>query len=163
MGIMSREYTVGLVFRNFGKEVALIKKTHPEWQSGRLNGIGGRIEDGETPFETMCREFREETGATVAGWGKFCELRHQDRTIHYFVTHGGYALSSTTDEIVSWYKVRDISTLPVIQNLLWLIPLALDKDNVTAVVADRSEVAACLCNGFYKHPDCPMHRPFAQQ
>lgn len=60
----------------------LIRKTHPEWQKGKLNGIGGKIEKKEqvivqnpddsnpdagywlieTPFEAMVREFHEETG-----------------------------------------------------------------------------------------------------
>jgi len=58
------------------QEFLLIKKTHPEWQAGKLNGIGGKIEnteileggDGnkyglpETPHQAMVREFYEETG-----------------------------------------------------------------------------------------------------
>lgn len=57
----------------------LIRKTHPEWQKGKLNGIGGKIEKKEkltsngivdhwlleTPFEAMIREFHEETGITT--------------------------------------------------------------------------------------------------
>lgn len=53
----------------------LIRKTHPEWQKGKLNGIGGKIEKKEqlvgavwlteSPFEAMIREFHEETGITT--------------------------------------------------------------------------------------------------
>lgn len=40
----------------------LICKTRPEWQRGKWNGIGGRIEEGETPLQAMVREFEEEAG-----------------------------------------------------------------------------------------------------
>jgi hypothetical protein len=49
--------------------------------------------------------------------------------VHFFVAHGDYPITSTTDEKVSWYPIERINTLPVIENLKWLIPLALDEDS----------------------------------
>jgi hypothetical protein len=37
------EYVVGFAFDTDGR-VALIRKNRPEWQAGRLNGIGGHVE-----------------------------------------------------------------------------------------------------------------------
>lgn len=42
-------------------DVLLIRKDRPEWQRGRLNGLGGHVEEGEAPSQAMQREFREET------------------------------------------------------------------------------------------------------
>lgn len=59
-----QEYVLGFAFDDLGR-LALIKKARPEWQAGRLNGVGGKVEDGELYHEAMSREFREETGVGV--------------------------------------------------------------------------------------------------
>ena len=61
------EYVVGFLFNTEMTHVWLIRKNRPDWQRGKLNGIGGHIEDGETMLEAMRREFKEETGLTAAG------------------------------------------------------------------------------------------------
>lgn len=43
-------------------EVLLVLKDKPEWQAGRLNLCGGKIEPGETPIEAAERELKEESG-----------------------------------------------------------------------------------------------------
>lgn len=48
--------------------VALIRKARPSWQAGRLNGIGGSIEPGETALSAMRREFEEEAGVVIEDW-----------------------------------------------------------------------------------------------
>lgn len=61
--------------------VALIRKAKPEWQKGKLNGIGGKIEEGEGPFAAMVREFREETGVDHRDWGTFAEMTGPDWSV----------------------------------------------------------------------------------
>jgi len=56
------EYVVGFAFSRYGNKVALIRKNKPDWQAGKLNGIGGKVEKDEYHFDAMVREFREETG-----------------------------------------------------------------------------------------------------
>jgi len=56
------EYVVGFAFSRYGNKVALIRKNKPDWQAGKLNGIGGKVEQDEYYFYAMVREFREETG-----------------------------------------------------------------------------------------------------
>ena len=53
-----------LVFIKCEDEILLINREKPSWM-GRWNGIGGRIEDGETPDECAKRELFEETGMVV--------------------------------------------------------------------------------------------------
>ena len=54
-------YVLGFVFSLDASRVLLIWKNRPEWQKGKLNGIGGKIEEGELPIDAMKREFSEET------------------------------------------------------------------------------------------------------
>ncbi|MEK7612623.1 MAG: NUDIX domain-containing protein [Patescibacteria group bacterium] len=127
------KWVVGFLFRN-NTEVALISKTHPAWQAGKLNGIGGKMDEGEMPIVCMQREFLEEAGVAVSDWKEFALLNVQDGEVHFFVAHGDYKLQSQTDEIVSWYAVADLKKLPIIQNLEWLVPLALDPGSKYTVV-----------------------------
>ena len=45
-----------------GEKILLVKKDRPAWQSGRLNLVGGKIEEGETPEQAALRELKEEAG-----------------------------------------------------------------------------------------------------
>src|SRR3954470_21452915 len=55
-----QEYVCGFLFSPDRTRVLLIRKRRPAWQAGKLNGIGGKIEPGESPAQAMSREFREE-------------------------------------------------------------------------------------------------------
>ncbi len=127
------QWVVGFLFRN-GREVALISKTHPEWQAGKLNGVGGKINEGESPEAAMRREFLEEAGVEVPEWKEFALLKVQDGNVHCFAAHGDYEVQSVTDEKIGWYEVDKLGQLPVIYNLRWLITLALDPGNTHAVI-----------------------------
>ncbi len=58
-------YVAGFLFEPYMERVVLIQKEKPTWQKGRLNGVGGKMELGETPLQAMQREFREETGLDI--------------------------------------------------------------------------------------------------
>lgn len=123
-----KHWVVGFVFKN-RSEVALVTKNRPEWQKGRLNGVGGKIEEGETSVEAMRREFKEEAGADIAEWREFALLKEKPGDVKFLVAHGDYALTSMTDEPVAWYKIDDLKNAPIMPDLHWLIPLALDDNN----------------------------------
>jgi len=56
-------YTLGFVKR--GDEILLLNRNKKPWK-GAWNGIGGKIQPGETPLEGMIREMIEETGIAEA-------------------------------------------------------------------------------------------------
>lgn len=77
---MTKNYVLGFAFSRDGEEVVLIIKQKPDWQKGKLNGIGGKIEpEDESPLHAMIREFKEETGVDTTerigdalhGWNHF--------------------------------------------------------------------------------------------
>lgn len=124
-------YVVGFYFDNFYENVALIRKKRPEWQKGKLNGIGGKVEiDNNESFEdAMHREFKEETGADVYDWDRFCHLRGDWGEVQFFVSNGNlHELASVTDEPIEIYSVTNLPE-NVIPNLRWLIPMAMEPNS----------------------------------
>jgi 8-oxo-dGTP diphosphatase len=109
-------------------KVVLIRKNKPDWQRGLLNGVGGKIEPGESPDEAMAREWKEETGTIVDDWEPFVVMRFPGATIFVFkrMAHALPDVFTATDEPVSVWVVRDVMRHSgKIPNLNWLIPMAL--------------------------------------
>jgi 8-oxo-dGTP diphosphatase len=140
---VSMRYVVGFLFSPSRGQVALIRKNKPTWQAGLLNGIGGKIEQGELARDAMVREFKEETSVDVRDWRQFAVMNGNGYVVHFFVADATVDqfnnLQSTTEELIEVvpfnYACEHRDCIP---NLRWLIPLALDKDRVTAEVHDGS-------------------------
>ena len=126
-------YVLGIVTTPDKLYVLLMK---PTWQEGRWNGIGGKIEDGETPHHAMDREWREETQCKPpARWDLRIRLTHCSRDSVVYFFHGTLSHSEMAcfkdegrGEIL---EIHRVSCLPerVMYNLKWMIPMFLD-DNV---------------------------------
>lgn len=132
-----QRYVVGFMFNEKRNQVALIRKLKPEWQRNKLNGIGGKVEEGEPHIEAMVREFKEETGYTTMrhNWFRFCEMSGGENDdggpfeIHFFATHGDLSkLESVEKEQVELHFVSDMHPMrpSMVENLSWLIGLAID-------------------------------------
>ena len=124
------KYVLGFLFRNYKGEtqVALIRKTRPEWQKGKLNGIGGHLEEDELPNDAMIREFKEEAGS-VCNWKFFCTMVFDnDIAVYCFKSESIADIKTMTDEEVLWFPVKGLPDT-VIPNLNWLIPMALQKED----------------------------------
>lgn len=136
-------YCLGFAFDNNHafQRVLLIKKTKPEWQCGKLNGIGGKIEPTDpTHKDAMVREFREETtiettkkdwrlvgrisGHNTENCGKWVVAIYS--AIIPFVSQ--LPAKDPTEEKLTHIRVDELSwNRDVIPNLQWLIPLCLDE------------------------------------
>jgi 8-oxo-dGTP diphosphatase len=139
------KYVVGFAFSPLAESVVLIRKTHPNWQAGKLNGVGGRIEDGESALDAMRREFAEETGIYHLDWSQFCVLGDaRSWQIHFFSASPKdiWSAQSTTDEEVEICSVTELPNY-VIPNLRWLIPMALSMKHESISGFDIREVSAC--------------------
>lgn len=126
-------YVVGFLFDDIGR-VVLIQKNRPAWQAGKINGVGGKVEPEEFPFDAMIREFQEETGVEFVDWDKFAKLESPRSEIWVYrgFTTADVVDSVRTmeDEAVVVFEHRYLRVLNTVPNLQWLIPLALQTDNV---------------------------------
>ena len=121
------EYVAGFMLEKDTDRVALVLKNRPAWQAGKMNGVGGHIEPGETPKQAMVREFLEETGYSTAEseWENFTTLFGDDWRVHFFSSEGRIdELKSTTDEEIVLVSFSQINVKNAIPNLTWLIPMA---------------------------------------
>jgi len=59
-------YVMGLMLSPDLLNVVLLRKNRPAFLAGLLNGVGGKIEPGESPVFAMSREFKEEADLDVA-------------------------------------------------------------------------------------------------
>ena len=125
---MNIQYVAGFVFNPDKTKVALILKNRPQWQKGRLNGIGGKIESHETPISAMVREFEEEAGVLIPAdqWRHFCTVNGINWDVNFFEACGDYAIFSHTDERIDWYSIHHIRNYDHVEQLNWIIHLALD-------------------------------------
>lgn len=129
------KYVVGFMFNKPMTEVALIKKRKPAWQAGKLNGIGGHVENRESARQAMSREFIEEAGIFIDSnsWQKFCIMDgiNNDLTKFnlevFFKTGNLRQLISVTDEKIKILPVEEVLTgRKTIGNVPWLVALAID-------------------------------------
>lgn len=136
-----REYVVGYLFAEHldGERVLLlILKNRPEWQKGRWNAPGGKVEPNEQPLAAMRREYLEETGldSTQLGldWKRFATLCGDSTKpgagsyqIHFFGCETTPDVldchTQPTDEFVSVWALDDLPTIPIVPNMPWLISM----------------------------------------
>lgn len=125
------EYVLGFLFDPEGSQVALINKLKPAWQASRLNGVGGKIEPGEEPWEAMVREFKEEADLLVTDWVYFGVMGGDNWKVHLFTCvsfNTAYIISNTAEEVkmvdCRWEGLYDKKR--AISNVPWLILAAKD-------------------------------------
>lgn len=105
------QYVVGLIFDESFENILLIRKNRPDWQKGRLNGVGGKVEKQETSYEAMVRECEEECGLLLYNWllvENFSDSNSYE--VHFFITQTpslrkAYA---KTDEHIEIHNIKEL-------------------------------------------------------
>lgn len=133
-------YCLGFCFSSDKSHVALVHKLKPSWQLGKLNGIGGKIEHDESGIDAMVREFKEETGVLILPWRHLCKLEGDWGAVFMWKYFGDevFNVKTVESERIEIFKVDDIPWNKTIPNLRWIIPLALDKDNVHGEIYEEN-------------------------
>lgn len=134
------EYVLGFIFNGMRNQVCLLRKTHPKWQRGKLNGCGGvvEVEHDEAPLQAMIREAHEELGILPLRyancWREFARLHGVTFLVHCYAMISDMAFDEAvtkTEEKLERWDIDQLMELrgygEMISNLSWLIPLAIDR------------------------------------
>jgi len=141
---MSEHYTAGFLFHEGW--VLLVRKDRPEWQRDLWNGIGGKLEPGETGSDCMAREFKEETGIDVSAWMFLAEESgpgYRCQFFHHHVVGPRPCATQYNDrnELLGWMGVDfALKSAPLVGNLRWLLPLAMDWRRPRARVVSNMDI-----------------------
>jgi 8-oxo-dGTP diphosphatase len=125
------EYVLGFRFNEHKTQVVLIEKLKPEWQKGKYNGIGGKIETNETPIKAMVREFKEETSLDTneEDWSyQTIMTDNSSWKVHVFMSVGSIKQCKTMETEKVIHASSSILPDKAHWNLHWLIPLCLDPE-----------------------------------
>lgn len=130
------KYVLGFLFDLDDDSILLVRKNRPDWQAGLLNGIGGKIESGENPFDAMTREFVEETGIVQdIKWfnfltSKVSNNKHTEPAKLYcfkaFVgkTPNFKEVNDVGESVAKFNRRAVTDRTDIMVNLNWMIPLA---------------------------------------
>lgn len=128
---MKVKMVVGFMFNENETDVLLIVKNKPSWQFGKLNGIGGKVEAGETYGRAMCRKFQEETGIGWGDWNYVITMGGDDWEVQVFTAKSDavFEFKQMEDEEVCLIPINDLDNYFHLSNLRWLIPMCLDAND----------------------------------
>ena len=126
-----QHYVVGLAFNLDFSKLLLIRKTKPAWQAGKLNGIGGKVEQGENARDVMVREFEEECGLKTRheDWVQLANFFSDEAVVTFFYAKlpdsfiANYT-SPTEEQVLCCNTAAAMKDHSIIVNLRWLIPFA---------------------------------------
>jgi len=123
-------------------DVLLMHKTHPPWQFGLFNGVGGVMEPDETMQEAMSREFLQEANCLVPAdrWRYMLTISYPHCEIHVLKvdvnpTERSY-IKTVTAESVQWFDVRYLPG-KIVFDLTWMIPMMFDTELQFPIRLDR--------------------------
>jgi len=116
MKVLSNDkvYVVGFLFSEDLTEVLLVEKQRPKFQVGKLNGIGGGVDEGEDIYDAQVRELKEESDVQTRkdDWIYFADFVFAKGMQVSFLAakaKGKPKEKTMTDEEVMWV---DMNTLP---------------------------------------------------
>lgn len=121
-----KHYVLGLIFNKSSENILLIEKLRPEWQKFRWNGIGGKIEEGETPNDAIHREANEEVGRSYV-FEHVITFTCPGGTVYVYKSifpEEDIPFKQIEDENLSIWSLDDLP-ISMMGNLRWLIPLSL--------------------------------------
>jgi len=126
-------YVCGFAYSRKDECVLLVCKRQPHWQVGCWNGIGGKINEGESPHIALIREFHEETGLEIHGWLPLVTMHvnNNKHVVYMYSLEVDYEIleqskrMNDVHEDIALIRFSEIqkNKVRVIPNLKWLIPL----------------------------------------
>lgn len=135
---MTLETTLSLLIQDDKILLALKKRG---FGSGKFNGIGGKIQNGETPEEAMVRETKEEINVTPTKYEKvgeilFDEYYQGQKTnilMHVYKVNEWIGNPCETEEMSPrWFNINTIPYAKMLPDDFYWLPLILKGEKISA-------------------------------
>ena len=117
----------------------LLGKKKRGFGEGKYNGVGGKIEKGETPEEAMIRETQEEINVTPINYEKVGTIEfdeyykgNKEKVIfHLYITDKWEGNPIESDEIKPyWFEIDNIPYDNMFPDDIYWLPLVLDNKKI---------------------------------
>lgn len=140
---MTQHYVLILGKKSMFESFIVTTKHRPKWQAGRINLVGGHVEEDETPEDAAEREFFEETGFYGHDYKKLGEITGKSFVVHCFKciidVCGPAPIHPREGETeqpywTSFYSIKDNPRL--MPNLQVIIPLMLNDVSGWSILDD---------------------------
>ena len=129
-----QDYTLGFIFNDKLDTVLLIEKKKPEWQKGYLNGIGGHVEDDESPKQCIIRECFEETNLEISKWKYVGDFVGKKWVVKIYTTVVSdefiekNIINDKTDEFVTAYPYKNVKDFfTTLSSVKYALPLCMES------------------------------------
>lgn len=129
-----KKYVVGFLI-DVNWNVVLIRKNKPDWQAGKLNGVGGKIEDTDVDVHSaMEREFEEEAGVIFREWNLLTKVVDESVGYELYVFRGfvddvkEIPVKSMTSEIIEVHNIMNLYDQDILPSAMWMIHMCMDHD-----------------------------------
>lgn len=108
---------------------------------GRYNGVGGKIENGETPEEAMIRETQEEIGVTPTDYEKvgfiefdeFYKGKKARIAFHLYIVNKWIGEPAESEEMnPKWFDIKEIPYNKMFPDDQYWLPLILEGKKIHA-------------------------------
>ncbi len=126
------ETTLCLLKRDNEVLLAMKKRGFGE---GKYNGVGGKIEQNETPEEAMIRETQEEINVTPLKYEKvgliefdeYCKGNKQNLVFHLYMVYDWEGIPSESEEMdPKWFSINNIPYNKMFTDDKYWLPLILE-------------------------------------
>lgn len=132
--------TLSLLFLRQGDQILLAMKKRG-FGEGRWNGVGGKVEDGETIEQAMVRETQEEIGVTPTNYEKVADIRFDEyfkgeptiMHVHVFVATKWNGEPTESEEMKpQWFNTTDIPYETMWSDDSYWLPSVLEGKKISA-------------------------------
>tara|TARA_Y100000114_G_scaffold104614_1_gene97868 strand:- start:1144 stop:1617 length:474 start_codon:yes stop_codon:yes gene_type:complete len=132
--------TLSLLFLRNNEEILLAMKKRG-FGEGRWNGVGGKVEEGETVEAAMVRETQEEIGVTPTQYEKVADIRFDEffkgeptlMHVHVYIATEWEGTPAETEEMApKWVPIKEIPYAAMWQDDPYWLPEVLDGKKLSA-------------------------------
>ena len=132
--------TLSLLFLQRDDEILLAMKKRG-FGEGRWNGVGGKVEAGESIEQAMVRETQEEIGVTPTTYEKVADIRFDEyfkgeptlMHVHVFIASAWTGEPTESEEMApQWFNVADIPYSDMWSDDVYWLPEVLKGNKISA-------------------------------